>query len=191
MLRKGLIRLGESQRLRHALTAVPLTRAMSRRFVAGETLEDFLRAAREASRQNLALTGNYLGEDVHDPEEARAAVTTYLRTLELMHGEGLDVNVSVKPSQLGRDPNGDAVPAHLERIVERAAALGGFVRIDMESSAHTRRTIELYEALHARARGHVGIVLQAYLKRTAADVERMIELRATVRLCKGAYAEPP
>ena len=189
VLRRGLGVLGESDTLRQALTSVPLTRAMSRRFVAGETLDDFVRAARAAREEGLRLTGNFLGEDVTDPEEACMAAATYLRTLDRLHDEALEVNVSVKPSQFGADPTDTTVVEHLDRIVSRARELEGFVRIDMESSALTRPTLELFETLHPGAGEHVGVVLQAYLKRSAGDVQRMIELGAKVRLCKGAYDE--
>jgi proline dehydrogenase len=190
MLRRGLRFLSESQGLRSVVVRGPLTRPMSRRFVAGETLDEFVQAARAIRDDGFRVTANFLGESVTEADQARVA-SDHLQSLIVRLGaEGLDANVSVKLSQLGMDVDADGFRRNLDNVLERADREGTFIRFDMESSAYTVRTLELFEDLWKGGRREIGIVLQAQLHRTAGDVRRMIELGAPVRLCKGAYAEP-
>lgn len=165
------------------MTHVPPARAMARRFVAGETRADALRAVRELAGQGIDATVDYLGENVHDRRQAELYAAEYLRLADDLAGAA---HLSLKLSALGLDFDDQLCRRLLERIGERAA----FVRIDMESSAYTERTLRLFRELHP-SHPNVGVVLQAYLYRTAHDVDEMIRLGAPVRLCKGAYDEPP
>jgi proline dehydrogenase len=189
MLRNILIRLGTSPTARTIVTRTPL-RAMARRFVPGEGVEDLIRAIREANASGLSATGNFLGESVHDEANARLAGDVYLQIMEGIDRHGLDANVSLKFTQLGQDVSEEFLASNLGRLLDRAEETGTFIRFDMESSEYTTRTLEAFEKLWAEGRRGIGVVLQSYLRRTAGDVARMNELGARVRLCKGAYAEP-
>ena len=191
MLREGLLFLSNSSGARTLLTGTPLTRSMSRRFVPGETVDDLVRAALEARDLGLTVTGNYLGEAVREPAAARAAADTYLELLDRFHQEGLEGNASLKFTQMGQDIDEGVLRENLGRILEKAKETDAFLRFDMESSAYTDRTLDAFQELWDQGWRNIGVVLQAYLKRTAGDVRRMIDLGARVRLCKGAYAEPP
>ncbi len=166
---------------------------MSSRFVAGMEIEDVLRAAAKLNGQGIAATLDSLGENVHTPEEARHAADIYHRLLDAIHQRGLNANVSVKLSQMGLDLDRDLAFGIVDALVQHAVALDNFVRIDMEATNHTDLTLELVRELHARPenRGHVGIVIQAYLYRSEADIAQLIREGIRVRLCKGAYQEPP
>jgi proline dehydrogenase len=164
---------------------------MSRRFVAGESLDDFVRAAEQARAGGVQVTGNYLGEAVTDSHRAELAAEAYVRMLERLRAEELAVNVSVKPSQLGMDISPQVLLANVETLLAASRETSAFVRFDMESSAYTDRTLDLFRALWARGNRGIGIVLQASLRRTARDLEALIGLGASVRLCKGAYVESP
>lgn len=190
MLRRGLLFLSGSEGAKKVLTGTPLTRSLSRRFVPGEEVADVVRATREANRQGLKVTANYLGEAVRDEAGARAAADAYLALIEAIEREDLDANCSLKFTQMGQDISEAALAENLGRVLERAKAADLFLRFDMESSAYTRRTLEAFERLWAEGWRNIGVVLQAYLKRTAGDVSRMVQLGARVRICKGAYAEP-
>ncbi len=190
MLRRTLVHLSESPTAKAVVTRTPL-RLMSRRFVPGETVEDFLRAAGEANALGLAVTGNYLGEAEHDERTARQAVATYLRILEGILGRGIRGNISVKPTQVGLEIGKDFLKDNLRPLLDRARERDVFIRLDMESSAWTQKTLEVFEELWAEGYRNIGPVLQSYLRRTLDDARRMNELGARVRLCKGAYVEPP
>ncbi len=190
MLRESLIYLSESDTARTVVTRTPL-RAMARRFVAGETVDDLVRAIRESNARGLSATGNFLGESVHDEANARLAADVYLEVLDRIRSDGLDANISVKFTQLGQDISDAFLAENLGRVLARAAEADVFIRFDMESSAYTVRTLDAFEKLWAEGHRNIGVVLQAYLRRTAGDVARMNELGARVRLCKGAYVEPP
>jgi proline dehydrogenase len=191
MLREGLLFLSGSRTAKKLLTGTPLTRSMSRRFVPGETVEDLLGATRAANREGLKVTANYLGEAVRDRASARAAADAYLRILEAIGREKLDANVSLKFTQMGQDIDPAFLAENLGRLLEKGREDGTFIRFDMESSAYTQRTLDSFEALWTEGWREIGVALQSYLKRTPGDVARMIDLGARVRLCKGAYAEPP
>ena len=190
MLREGLIFLSHSKAAKAVVTRTPL-RGMSRRFVPGETVDDLVSAVRTANNEGLAATGDFLGESVHDEASARLAGDVYLDILDRIGKEGLNANISLKFTALGQDISERFLGENLGRILDKAEALDNFVRFDMESSEYTQRTLDAFEKLWAEGHRNIGVVLQSYLKRSAGDVARMNEIGARVRLCKGAYNEPP
>jgi proline dehydrogenase len=191
MLRKTFLYLSEQKTLREFAVKNPLARRFASRFVAGETLDTAVAAVRELNGRGISASLDVLGESVTAVEEARASAAMVVETQERIAAERLDCNVSVKLSQMGLDLDSGLCAENMRRILERGRDLGMFVRIDMESSAHTQRTLELFEREFLPVHGdRVGIVLQSYLRRTSADVDRLIGVRARVRLCKGAYDEP-
>jgi proline dehydrogenase len=140
--------------------------------------------------QGLTTTLDQLGENVLTPGEARTAVESYAETLRQMAASNLDPNISVKLTMLGLDIGDEVAYDNMLVLLETARSVDGFVRIDMEGSAYTERTLAIAEALHTRFEGRVGTVIQAYLHRSDRDVERVIGMKMRVRLVKGAYAEP-
>ncbi len=163
---------------------------LAARFVAGSTIAAAIETVRGLNERGMLATLDYLGEDVATVAEAQATRDAYLALLADVERSGVRTNVSVKLSALGLGIDPALCERHLDEIVARASGLPDpFVRIDMEGSAVTDATLRVFDALWTRSR-NVGPVLQAYLRRTAADVERAIEIGARVRLCKGAYAEP-
>jgi proline dehydrogenase len=167
-----------------------LLRGLTQRYVAGEELADGIVVAQTLNTQRLLVSLDHLGESVTNGPESRRAVADYLDALEGLAGEQVEGNISLKLTQLGLDVSREICVAHLRKILSRARELDTFVRIDMESSAYTQRTLEVHQELWKEGFRNVGIVLQAYLHRTAADVERAIDMGVQVRLCKGAYLEP-
>ncbi len=167
-----------------------LTRGLVDRFVAGESLDSALERVRPIAAEGMTITLDLLGENVGTEAEARAAVAGYVETLRRMAGSGLEPNISVKLTMLGLDLGEALAEATLRQILGVARAVDGFVRVDMEGSAYTARTLALVEKLHAEFAGNVGTVVQSYLYRSAADVEGLIDRGIRVRLVKGAYAEP-
>ena len=163
----------------------------ARRFVAGETLEEGLQAVAALKARGLLATLDYLGEKVTDLAAAQQASTTYCEMLKALAAADLQPNVSLKLSQFGLTIDPSACLANVRRVLETAEAVGGFVRIDMEESALVDRTLEVYRTLARDFPGRVGIVLQAYLYRTEADLKALLPLGPNIRLCKGAYSEPP
>jgi proline dehydrogenase len=190
MLRNTLIFLSESKAAKAVITKTPLRR-MSKRFVPGEKVEDFLRAATEANGQELEVTGNYLGESEHDERTAQDAVDAYLQILDGIVEQGVKGNISVKPTQVGLEIGKEFYKGNLRQLLDRAREADVFIRWDMESSDWTQATLDPFEELWAEGYQNMGIVLQSYLKRTMADAKRLNEMGVRVRLCKGAYAEPP
>jgi proline dehydrogenase len=166
-----------------------LSRRLSTRFVAGETLEEALAVARNLNAEGITVTLDHLGESVSTLTEAAEARDVYLRTLDAIHANGIQGNVSLKLTQFGLDLSAEQCLANVDRLVRRAAELDSFVRVDMESSAYTDRTLDLVHTLHAR-HGAVGVVIQSYLYRSQADIEKLCGAKIRVRLCKGAYLEP-
>ena len=163
---------------------------IAKRFVSGQTIPEAIRAVRHLNSVGILTTLDVLGENVSDRRAAEAAVATYLETLDWIQRESLNSNVSLKLTQMGLDIDRDYCLDNVARICERAAAGNNFVRIDMEGSAYTERTLNLFYELFQKHR-NVGIVIQAYLHRSEQDIRKLIELGARVRLCKGAYMEPP
>jgi proline dehydrogenase len=192
MLRAGLLWLSEQPRVFRFVRDNGMAKRFAARFVAGETVESAVAALRDLNASGLSATLDLLGESVSRPEEARQARDSYLDLLDRIRAAGADANVSVKLTQMGLDFDESLCLANVEAIVDRARAHGSFVRVDMEGSAYTERTLRLFtdRLLPAFGRDHVGVVLQSYLRRTAGDTETMIGLGARVRLCKGAYKEP-
>jgi proline dehydrogenase len=166
-----------------------LLRGLAQRYVAGEELADGIVVAQTLNTQGLMVSLDYLGESVTNLAEADRAVAAYVEALEAIAQEQVEGNVSLKLTQLGLDLSRELAVGHLRKILERARELDIFVRIDMESSAYTQRTLEVHQQLWDAGLQDVGIVLQAYLYRTAADVQQAIDRHVPVRLCKGAYLE--
>ena len=162
---------------------------LARRFVAGETAEDAIAAGRALAARGIKATFDLLGEDVAEREAARRTAEANVHLLRAIP-EGVDRNVSIKLTSLGLDVDEAFCLERAASILEAARAAGGFVRIDMEGSKHTQRTIDAFRRLR-RDHENVGIVLQAYLHRTEQDVREAVERGDRVRLCKGAYKEPP
>jgi proline dehydrogenase len=169
---------------------LPATRRFVRRFVAGTTTEEALAVVADLNARDLWGAVTYLGENVATPAEAEQAAAVYVHLLEEIKRRRLVALPSLKLTHLGLDLGEAVCAGNLTRVLEQGRATGGRVWIDMESSAYTDRTLDLYARLRPRSE-HIGCVLQAYLRRTPTDVERLIPLGAMVRLCKGAYREPP
>ncbi len=167
------------------------TRNLAMRFVAGETLDDAIRVVRELNQKNILGTLDHLGENVTSKDEAIAAADEYIRILDEIEKNGVKSHASLKLTQMGLDIDFDFCYQNVRRVIERAASYGNFVRIDMEDSSYTDRTLEIFYKLHDEFNNHVGIVIQAYLYRSEKDIKDLIEIGANVRLCKGAYKEPP
>jgi proline dehydrogenase len=170
--------------------STPLVRRMPFRFVAGTTLDQAVDAVRRLNGEGSSATLDVLGESVDDRASADRAAAQYVATIERIAAEGLDANVSMKLTQMGLDLGVEECLAVLAPVVRAGSERGVFVRIDMEGSAYTDRTLEVVDRL--RADGcDVGPVIQSYLHRSPADVERLAAERVRTRVCKGAYAEPP
>jgi proline dehydrogenase len=161
------------------------------RFVAGETLEEALDVLARLNEQGLHANTTILGEDVAEPAEARAVAAEYERVLEAIGERGLRVNVALKLTHLGLLIDEELAYENVERVVDRAAALGNFVRIDMEHSSVLDATLRIYRRLREGGRENVGTVLQAYLYRTPDDLRALLPLEPNLRIVKGAYLEPP
>ncbi len=159
------------------------------RFMPGETLEEALPPAQLLAEQGLATVFTLLGENITDPPAARAVADHYLGVLQRIEDLGLDAEISVKPTQLGVDLGAELCHENLSVLVDRVAPSGRTVWIDMEGSAYTDVTLELYRKLRERG-APAGVCLQSYLRRTAADLETLLPLRPAIRLVKGAYLEP-
>jgi proline dehydrogenase len=164
--------------------------SFARRFIAGETIEEAIAAARALQQRGLMLTLDYLGESVRTREEADAATGEYLRLIDVIVASGIERNVSLKLTQLGVDIDRATCVDNLRRILEPAQRDGFFVRLDMEGSRYTEVTLDVFETLWQQHFRNIGIALQAYLHRTGDDVRRINALGARVRLVKGAYKEP-
>lgn len=187
-------------RLVLAVTERPLTeklftetrpgRALSTRFVAGETLDDAVSVSRNLNEAGARISLDHLGEHVTDPAQAAAARDDYLAALDRLAAEDIDGNISVKLTQLGLGTDDDLAARSLTALAERAGSLGRTVSIDMEESDYTEATITMFEKVQAEC-GNLGVALQSYLHRSAADLRRVIAAGGHVRICKGAYAEPP
>lgn len=191
MLRNALLYLSNQPKVFSFVRRNRLARGLARRFVAGETLDDAVAAVRELNAHGITASLDLLGESVTNEAEARAAGAAYVGMLDRIRREGLRANVSVKLTAMGLDISEDLCIAVVGTVLDRAREHDTFVRLDMEGSAYTERTLHLFEhRLFPVYRGHVGVVLQSYLYRTHDDVARMNRLGARVRICKGAYKEP-
>lgn len=168
----------------------PIVGRVARRYVAGDTLEDAVSTLRAINHEGAMGTVDVLGEEVHEPSKTTAAVDEYVRLLDRIEAEKLDANISIKPTMLGLKIDPDLCAENLATIVERAAGLRNFVRIDMEDHTCTDDTIQLYRRMHDLQPGSIGVVLQSYLHRTIADINDLLELQPNIRVCKGIYREP-
>ena len=197
-LRSTLLSLSHRRALGQLATRVPVTRHMVRRFISGETLDEALPAIRRLHDAGMGTTVDVLGESVTAEADARAAASRYLGLLDALAGTDLDRNVSLKPSQMGLGISPALARENVASIAAKAAETGAFVRIDMEDHTTTDATLELWRTVrpagaHQPGTGgaDVGVVIQAALRRSDRDVDAMIEAGGRVRLCKGAYKEPP
>jgi proline dehydrogenase len=190
VLRATLLYLSRHRGLRAWAEHSGLARHVSSRFIAGRTLDDALAVCRRIRGEGIAATLDYLGENVTSLDEAAACRDMCIRALQALHAAGLEPNVSLKLTQFGIDLSPEACEANVAALVQTAAELGGFVRIDMEGSAYTDRTLDIVRRIHSR-HAACGTVIQAYLHRSPQDLERLILESIRLRLCKGAYLEPP
>ncbi len=190
MLRETLIHLSESELGRRIATDAPFARSVSRRFVAGETLDDAVRAVREVNDAGMTASLDYLGESVSSRQEAREAAQMCRAIIERIAHDRFRSNISVKLTQLGQDIDQDFLHSNIEPVLDLAAERDIFVRFDMESSDYTQSTLDFFERLWSEGRRNIGVVLQSYLYRTEEDTRWANRLGARVRLCKGAYDEP-
>ena len=169
----------------------PVVRRISERYIAGTELDDALRVVYQLNAEGKMATIDVLGEEIASPDEARAIAAAYRETFEALERGRLDSNVSVKPTALGLDLDFSLCKKNLRQLVHRARVRGSFVRIDMEDASTTDATLRLYRELREEGPENVGIVLQASLKRTLADVDSVADIKPSVRLCKGIYVESP
>lgn len=193
MLRAAFIALSASRSLRSFAEKTALGQRLSSRFVAGLSIDDALRATRAMNDRRLAVSVDNLGENVTNSDEARHSAQLYHQLLDQMASQELNANVSVKLTHMGLDVDETLAFEITSGLVEHAARINNFVRIDMEGSAYTQRTLDFVRRLHGQPgyRGHVGAVIQSYLHRSEKDVEQLVAEGIRIRLCKGAYKEPP
>ncbi len=191
MLRAAFLWLSEQPRIFRFVRRNGLARTLASRFVAGETIDEAITTLHDLNASNLSASLDLLGESVPHAEEAQRACRTYLDLLERIQAAQANANVSVKLTQMGLDIDEQRCLGNMRAIIGKAKQYGSFVRIDMEQSSYTAKTIAIFkDILYPEFGNTVGVVLQSYLRRTAADVSTMIGLGARVRLCKGAYQEP-
>jgi len=191
MLRNALLYLSSQPQVFNFVRHNRMAKGFASRFVAGETLDTALVAIRQLNSKGITATLDLLGESVRNEKEARESARAYIEMLDRIRSSRLDANVSVKLTAMGLDISEDLCVANMQDILDRAREHSSFVRLDMESSEYTQKTLDLfYERLYPSYRGNVGIVLQSYLYRTSSDVEEANRANARVRLCKGAYKEP-
>jgi proline dehydrogenase len=195
MLRTFFVRLSENPSLRRFAERSSLGRRVSGRFVAGTEIADAVRATKAINRASMSVTIDNLGENVTNPGEARLSARLYHQILDAIAAENLNANISLKLTHMGLDVDEKLAREIVSGLVAKAAAMDppGFVRVDMEGSPYTQRTLEFVHELH-RVPGNansVGTVIQAYLKRSESDVEKLLAESIRIRLCKGAYKEPP
>ncbi len=190
LLRDAFLLMSTNPLMRAFVVGFPLSRRVSRRFVAGETLPEAIDVVQKLNRQGMSVTFDHLGESVTTESEAREAKDEYLRALDAIAASQVSSQVSVKLTQMGLDLSPDLCLEHMRQIIARAKTIPTFVTIDMEDSGHTQITLDIFKTLCAEF-DNVGAVLQAYLYRSEADMHMLAALGANVRLCKGAYKEPP
>jgi proline dehydrogenase len=168
----------------------PVVKKLSRRYIAGSTLVEACRVVSGLNEEGKMATIDVLGEEITGPEEATALLVEYEDVFETIQREGLDSNISVKLTGLGLNLDHEFCRDNIAELVREAAKRGNFVRIDMEDSSTTTETLELYRELRGQGLDNVGVVLQAYMKRTLTDIAELADLRPNVRVCKGIYVEP-
>ena len=195
MLRALFISLSESPSLRGIAERSALGQRLSSRFVAGNQVEDAIRVAAELNRRGISVSVDNLGENVTNVEEAHASAQLYHQLLDQMAANRLNANISLKLTHMGLDVDEQLARELVTGLVQKAACMNppNFVRVDMEGSPYTQRTLDFVHALHRMPGngGHVGTVIQSYMLRAEADIEQLLADRIRIRLCKGAYKEPP
>lgn len=190
-LRHFLIALSKNSQMQDLIVGIPTSRQMARRFVAGETLDDAIEAIRVTNANRMLATLDFLGEHVSSEAEASFNADEYIRALQAIARAGVTSNVSIKLTAMGMAIDDDFCYRNVRRIVQQAADLGNFVRIDMEDTPVTDRTLTIYRRLRADY-ANCGVVIQAYLYRSEGDIRSLMDQgMAHLRLCKGAYDEPP
>lgn len=190
VLRDFFLAMSTNAAMRNFIVRFPLSRRVSHRFVAGETLEEAIQVVKKLNREGLKVTFDQLGESVTQVSEAREAKDGYLRALDAIAANQVSSHVSVKLTQMGLDLSHDLCLDHMRQIVSKARDVGTFVRIDMEDSARTQSTLNIFKTLREEF-DNVGIVIQGYLYRSEEDIKLLRAMGANIRLCKGAYKEPP
>ena len=188
-MRRFLLFLAHQESFKNFMMRFRIFRSTAWRFVAGETIEDAIRAAREANRQGIKTTMDLLGENTLSREDATRTTEEIIGMMDRIYTEKVDCNVSVKLTQLGLGLGTDFCHQNLMALLRRAVELGGFIRVDMEDSSFTQRTLDAVIRAHAEL-GNVGTVVQSYLFRSERDVRMLLANRIGIRLCKGAYLEP-
>ena len=189
LLRSALLWAARNSWLGERLPSLPFMRRAVHRFMPGEEIADALAAAGDLQQRGIGTLYTKLGEAITDPAGARAVADHYVELLARIKDAGIDGEISVKPTQLGLDIDEDLCLGHLRSLAAAAEAQGSFLWIDMEDSGYVDRTLDCYQRLRA-SHTNTGICLQAYLRRTAKDVERLLPIAPAVRLVKGAYDEP-
>jgi proline dehydrogenase len=194
MLRTLFVRLSENSSLRNFAERSSLGRRLSNRFVAGTEIADAVRATQAVNRAGMSVSIDNLGENVTNPNEARDSAQLYIQILDAITANQLNANISLKLTHIGLDIDEKLARDVVTGLVTKAASMNppGFVRVDMEGSPYTQRTLDFVHELH-RMPGNansVGTVIQAYLKRSESDIEKLLAERIRIRLCKGAYKEP-
>src|SRR5579859_469210 len=190
MLKDTMLYLAKQDGIRHFVSTNPATRRVARRFVAGEALDEALDVTRALNRRHISVTLDHLGENVADAAEAKAATQDYITILDHICETELEANISIKLTALGLDVGEGLCQENLAALLQRARDCDIFVRVDMEGSEYTQRTIEMVQVMH-REFENVGTVIQTMLYRSPDDIERLIASKTRVRLVKGAYLEPP
>jgi len=193
MLRSLFIGLSESRSLRNFAEKSPIGLRFSQRFVAGTQVQDVIRAAQVVNDWGAGVSIDNLGENVTNADEARHSAELYHHMLDEIHQRKLNANISLKLTHMGLDVSEELAFGLVTELVDHAVRINNFVRVDMEGSPYTQRTIDFVRGLH-RLPGHasrVGTVIQSYLYRSEKDVDDLLAERIRIRLCKGAYKEPP
>ncbi|HEX4205063.1 MAG TPA: proline dehydrogenase family protein [Ktedonobacteraceae bacterium] len=190
MLKDTLLYLAQNQQMRNFVVQNSLARKISHRFVAGETLDDAVEAARGLNKRGIQVALDLLGENVADEEEARLSTQNYIAAVERIKQTGIDANISVKLTALGLDISQDLCAQNLRTILECARQYSIFVCMDMEGSAYTERTVDMTLRAHEQFE-QIGTVIQSYLFRSRKDVEQLVQNGVRLRLVKGAYKESP
>jgi proline dehydrogenase len=191
MFRSSLLYLSNQPRVFRFVRNNKLAKKFASRFVAGETLDQALPAVKALNAQGISASLDLLGESVTNEREARATGNEYLTILDRIHQQKLDANVSLKLTAMGMDISDELCVSIMHDVLDRAQQYNTFVRLDMESSVYTDRTLSMfYDRLYPAYKDNVGIVLQSSLYRTWSDVERAVQAKCRVRICKGAYREP-
>ena len=193
MLRTFFVRLSENPTLRHFAERSSLGRRVSGRFVAGTEIADAVRATQAINRAGMSVTIDNLGENVTNPDEARLSAKLYQQILDAIAANQLNANISLKLTHMGLDVDEKLARDIVSGLVAKAASMRppGFVRVDMEGSPYTQRTLDFVHELHRMPENEssVGTVIQSYLKRSESDIEKLLSERIRIRLCKGAYKE--